>query len=672
MRFPHRANAYFALVLMCVAADMCMAAGAQNSGSPQRPLHTLLTAREAHSLPLEEAARAYPVHLRAVVTYYDPYIDPRHGALFVHDDTGSIFAALPSRPILPLRAGDIVDLQAVTGTGDYAPILARAQVRVIGHSHLPEKAQTATMMELLSGALDGQWVEIEGVVHSVHLTPGNITLDIATSLGSISSTTLRVNGVDYDALIDSLVRVHGNAAPVFNRKLQMVGTRLFFPSLQELSVLQAAAADPYSTPAHSISSLLRYSPGLGLARRVHMQGRVTLQWPGRMLCIQQQSDGLCMQTAEATPVSAGDLVDVLGFPAISEFKPTLGDATYRRAGGSAMRLSVKAVSATEALQGDHDGELIQIEGELVGQDRATGDLTLMLRSGTLPFPAILPAGLMPSETLPWKEGSTLRLTGICSVQFDSERTYAGPGNISAGKVRIFVRSVGDVDVLRAPTWWTPAHTLEILVAVAAIVFMSFAWIIILRRRVRQQTKALRDSEERLRHLSEHDALTNLPNRILLNDRMTMALQRAVRFQEGIGLLMVDVDRFKEVNDTYGHPVGDKLLCELAKRISHSVRLTDTVARIGGDEFIILLPDLHSQEEAQSIAAKVVATVSAPFNIGPGQHPIPVTVSVGICTYPEAGSTIEILLQHVDAAMYCVKAHGRNGFQIYRPEDCDTK
>jgi len=200
-----------------------------------------------------------------------------------------------------------------------------------------------------------------------------------------------------------------------------------------------------------------------------------------------------------------------------------------------------------------------------------------------------------------------------------------------------------------------------------LVLAALAWIIVLRRQVWQQTRALRSNEERLRHLSEHDALTNLPNRALLNDRLTMALQRAERFKQRLGLLIVDVDQFKEVNDNFGHLVGDKLLCELAKRISHAVRLTDTVARFGGDEFIILLPDLHALEEAQAIAAKIVAAIRAPFHIGPAHSPLTVTVSVGVCTYPEAGLDMETLLNHVDAAMYSMKEHGKNGFQVYSPD-----
>jgi diguanylate cyclase (GGDEF)-like protein len=526
------------------------------------------------------------------------------------------------------------------------------------------------MAELISGSMDCHWVEISGVVHVVRLNETNATFEIATTEGPISAVTRREAGIDYEQFVDSLVLVHGNAAPVFNRKRQKVGVHLFFPSLHEFTVVQPASQDPFAMPVLSLTSLLRFIPGkktAELARRVHVQGRVTLQWPGRMLCIQQESEGFCMNTAQAARVNVGDLVDVLGFPAIKEFKLTMEDATYRLAGGGAMQTIAKPMMISQALQGDHDGELVVIEGKLIGQDSSTGDLTMIMRSGNFLFPVVLPQYAIGSGALPWKEGSTLRLIGICSVQVDNETTVQGEGGVRPSMVRILLRSMGDVEVLQAPSWWTQQHMQEFLAVLGALAVAAFAWIIVLRRQVRRQTQALRSSEEWLRHLSEHDALTNLPNRVLLNDRLIMALQRAERFKERLGLLMVDVDRFKEVNDNFGHLVGDKLLCELAKRISHAVRLTDTVARFGGDEFIVLLPDLHAREEAQAIAAKIVSAIAVPFHIGPEQSAVSVTVSVGVCTYPEAGLEMETLLDHVDAAMYSVKEHGRNAFQVYSPD-----
>jgi diguanylate cyclase (GGDEF)-like protein len=144
--------------------------------------------------------------------------------------------------------------------------------------------------------------------------------------------------------------------------------------------------------------------------------------------------------------------------------------------------------------------------------------------------------------------------------------------------------------------------------------------------------------------------------------MEMALKRATRSETPLGVLMVDLDYFKEINDLHGHYAGDKLLCGVADRLLSSVRASDTVARYGGDEFIILLPDLRSADEAEAIASKIIAAIAAPINIGVAE--IVVTLSLGVCTYPDAGTTIESLLQCADAALYRAKANGRNGFDVF--------
>src|SRR5450756_1259663 len=166
--------------VLFVITVICQAAYGQTPQSFQESLPVFKTARDAHSLLPAEAARHYPVHLKAVVTYFDPYIDQRHTALFVHDSTGSIFVALPSQLSLSLEPGTEVEVRGVTGSGDYAPIVERAQVKIIGHSQVPATAPRVTMSQLFSGAVDGQWVEIEGLVHAVRYTGRNIVLDIAT------------------------------------------------------------------------------------------------------------------------------------------------------------------------------------------------------------------------------------------------------------------------------------------------------------------------------------------------------------------------------------------------------------------------------------------------------------------------------------------------------------
>jgi hypothetical protein len=179
------------------------------------------------------------------------------------------------------------------------------------------------MAELLGGSKDGQWVEIEGIVHSVRLLPMNATLEVATVGGPITATAPREAGTDYDSLIDARVQILGNAVPVFNGNRQMVGARVLFSSLHEVKVVQPPPADPYGTPAIPIGHLLWFSPGVVLRHRAHIRGRVTLHWPGRMLCIQESPYGLCMESSKLDQVQIGQLVDVVGFPTISDFRAFL-------------------------------------------------------------------------------------------------------------------------------------------------------------------------------------------------------------------------------------------------------------------------------------------------------------------------------------------------------------
>src|ERR1022692_1134958 len=459
--------------------------------SPPSKLPILTTARTVHSLTAEEAARAYPVHLRAVVTYYDPYIDARHGALFTQDSTGGIFVAIPKKPVLPLQAGTLVDVVGVTSAGDYASMIEGSAVRVIGNSHLPEDAPRVSLSHLLTGADDGQWVEVSALVHSVAVSEWNATFDLAMTDGIVRATTLRQKGVDYDRLVDARVSIRGSAAPIFNSNHQMSGARLFFPSLEAGTIEEPAPADPFALPTRPVDGLLRYVPGRTFLHRVRVRGRVTLQWPGRLLCIQDDTQGLCVPTVQSTPVNPGDLVDVVGFPEAGEFRPTLTGARFRRAGGG-QPIAATPITAEAAFKGDHDSELVRIEGELIGRDRAATDPALVLSSGKFLFPVILPNGAADRAIPEWKEGSRLRVTGVCSVQIDRRSTLMGEGIALPKSFRILLRSPQDLVVVRMPSWWTPSHLLEVLGLVLGVTLAVLVWVFVLRHRVKRQTRVIRN------------------------------------------------------------------------------------------------------------------------------------------------------------------------------------
>jgi diguanylate cyclase (GGDEF)-like protein len=623
-------------------------------------LPVLTTCRAAHDISLERAARGYPIHLRGVVTFYDAYLDPRHAALFVHDATGSIFMALPSRPVLALKAGTLIDVEGISGNADYAPVILNPKVKAIGTGPLPLTAPRPTMAELLSGRQDGQWVEIEGIVQAVQKEPKIVTFQIATVGGTISAAGPLELGVGYERFIDAVVQIRGNAVPVFNGNRQMVGARLLFPSVQQLKVLTAANIDPYAASIVSVARLLQFVPGVVLRHRSHIRGVVTLHWPGRLLCIQESSRGLCMLSDHQEQLHVGDMVDVIGFPAVKDFKPTLDNNALQVVGGG-VALSATQVTIEQAIHGEHDQELVQIEGELIGQDRATGDLTLELRSGHFLYSAVLPTANVDAALLHWKEGSAVRVTGICEVLMDPRTSGNGSGALQPYSARILLRAAGDVTILQAPPWWTRERVLALLALVGLVALGAVTWGVALRRKVKQQTDAIRQSEERLRHLSQHDVLTGLPNRFLLNDRLEMALKQSARTGRVVGILMIDLDRFKEINDNMGHRVGDLVLREVAARLARAIRASDTVARLGGDEFIVVLPDLHDASEAELVAAKVVQLMDEPISIN--QELIKISASIGVGCSAQDSPDPEHLLHEVDAAMYQAKRCGRNRYQF---------
>jgi diguanylate cyclase (GGDEF)-like protein/PAS domain S-box-containing protein len=171
-------------------------------------------------------------------------------------------------------------------------------------------------------------------------------------------------------------------------------------------------------------------------------------------------------------------------------------------------------------------------------------------------------------------------------------------------------------------------------------------------------------EEHTRHLAEHDFLTDLPNRVLFLDRLNQALAAARRQQTRVALMFLDLDRFKGINDRYGHQAGDAVLKEVAARVTRCVRGVDTVSRQGGDEFVVILADIRGADQAAHVAGSVMHAVAQPLVVG--EHEVALSVSIGISIYPGDGDDADTLLNHADVAMYHAKQQGRNSFQFFSP------
>lgn len=170
-------------------------------------------------------------------------------------------------------------------------------------------------------------------------------------------------------------------------------------------------------------------------------------------------------------------------------------------------------------------------------------------------------------------------------------------------------------------------------------------------------------EEKIQQMAFHDSLTGLPNRKLFSDRLGIVLAQARRNKKKVGIVMLDLDNFKDVNDTLGHDVGDTLLKAVAERLSVILRKSDTVARFGGDEFVLIFPDMEVIEEAIQVVQKIIDRFNKPFLID--THQLVVTTSIGIAVYPNDGMDEEILMKNADIAMYQAKQAGRARYQLYK-------
>ena len=266
----------------------------------------------------------------------------------------------------------------------------------------------------------------------------------------------------------------------------------------------------------------------------------------------------------------------------------------------------------------------------------------------------MPPGWDGLETIEhiWAEDPGVQVV-ICSAHSDYDWRDIFERLGHSDKLLILKKPFEPIEVLQCASAlsrkWQHERALEAHVA-------SLEQVIIAR------TEKLEVANLQLRHLATHDALTGLPNRVLLDDRLAQAIAHADRDSQPFAVLMLDLDRFKLINDSFGHRSGDMVLNEVARRLQGLVRSIDTVARVGGDEFVLIVSPSAARTDAEEIAKRANAILGAPFLLEGVE--LRVASSIGIAFYPTDGGTAESMLAHADAAMYCAKERGRNNYQCF--------
>jgi diguanylate cyclase (GGDEF)-like protein/PAS domain S-box-containing protein len=235
-----------------------------------------------------------------------------------------------------------------------------------------------------------------------------------------------------------------------------------------------------------------------------------------------------------------------------------------------------------------------------------------------------------------------------TIQDPMQRAIAGDRPITLPSGSILVRRDGFEIPIEDSV--APIHDRDGVATGAVIVF--------------HDVSATRAAALQVSYSAEHDFLTGLPNRLLLNDRIGHAIALAQRHNQHVALLFLDLDGFKYINDSLGHPIGDKLLQSVSRRLTETVRASDTVSRQGGDEFVILISEVEHPEDAAATAKRILHAVAEPHAIG--THELHITTSIGVSVYPNDGLDAETLIKNADTAMYQAKENGRQGLQFFKP------
>jgi signal transduction histidine kinase len=479
--------------MSCAALGLLFTRGAP--GELQREaLPVLTTAEQARSLNPEQAKRGYPVHLRAVVTYFDP-VSPD---LFLQDATGAVWVKWS--PDLPrAEVGTLIDLQGITTFTDFAPDIGTPRWKVIGRSNLPAPRHV-TFEQMLSTSEDSLRVEVEGIVRQAEYLHRSVNekvlwMDLAISGGHVDLVVPWDGRPVPAGLVDARIKVRGVCGAEFSSKGQLIGVQLYVSNLKNISLIEAPQPHPFDEATTPIGQLQRYGFHNPAGHRVKLTGVVTASLPGRGFYMEDRSGSLDVATRQDLELQPGDRIETLGFVGVAASHVRLEDAFSRKTGSGAAP-QPKAITIDQASIGSYDSDLVTLRGSVVGRSSWSREATLVLRQNHTMFSVSLPRWV---RDLP-EEGSWVQVTGICVNDIDAL------GRVNA--FRLIARSPKDVLILRSAPWWTVLHAIFAMAVLGACSTLVTAWVIVLRRRVRHQTRVIRQKLEQEASLKKAAEMAN--------------------------------------------------------------------------------------------------------------------------------------------------------------------
>lgn len=725
---------------------------------------TLTSLSAIHKLTNAEASMAVRVAFEATVTYFRGY----ERTLFVQDGENAIFVQVATN--LKLEPGDRIFIRGFM-RDSFRPIVISDDLTFLRHDKLPKPVE-AEFSPLLQAKLDCRFVKVKGVVISAvpALTSGHQVTQLELSLhgGTIAATVDKGVVARLSDLLDAEVTVTGAEAGSFDGKMQQTGVLIHVSSLDDVKILHKPSVDAWSIPLTSMDEVLDNYNVEDLTPRVRIQGIVTYFQPGRMAVLQEGPLSIRVFTPTIETFRVGDRVQAIGEPFVENGFLTLRWGDLRTTGGSAPVPPV-SVNWDQLASGRHAFDLVSIEGQVVTQVREHAqDVYIIaaeghLFSATVRFPVVFDPKEVnappPMPSIP--EGSTVRVTGVAI--HDDANPFNGP--MAFG---ILLRASSDVTVIKNPSLLSVRNLILLISVLLVSMAGGAAWVLMLRRKVHQQTAELAARKEAeavlerkrsriledingnqpletiltqitelasfrldgapcwcevgdglrfgpvptttdglhlirqeiqsrsgplhgmlfvtidpdapssaqaqealamgawlatlaietrglysdLVHRSEFDLLTDIFNRFAFERRLDAIIQETRQNRSWFGLIYLDLDEFKQVNDQYGHAAGDQYLRQAAMRMKRQLRPSDMLARLGGDEFAVLVTNIRGQSDVEDVAQRLERCFREPFAID--GYTIHGSCSVGSALFPEDGADKDSLLSTADAAMYVNK------------------
>ena len=648
-------RARFATFLALSAAVNCRAAPA--SGAPAAEV--IRTLEQVRKLSWAEATSHPAVDLQATVLYYVP----EHYRLYIQSGTAATYA-LPLDPNLhlPIKRGDLVRFQGYVSEGDLSPSIRFSKFSVVSHPGLPTPAIFSSF-SMATRAAECHWAHFQGRVLAAYpitfkdrwYESGTLRLVVDKEGNPVNVTVDYGGGLDPESLVGTTLSFDGIIGNLSQRG-QFLGAIVFVQDSLDLKVIQRAEANPFDIPVRKIYDLLRYDMRAN-DDRAHIQGVVISQGLTDSVFIQDDTQGILVETGQPVDFQIGDVVDAVGYPVPGQYSPVLRYPVFRKqdkrgqvspAQIDSLVIPYRPSRNYASTWLTHDGELVELTAELVGQSISPNEVSLLLRSKSILFRAKLQK---PDKRITKLEnGSQLRLRGVCRIlTFNVHHTPEA--------MDLLLRSSDDVDLVQAPPWWTGTRIVWVVVASASAILFLFGWVVTLKAHVRAQTARLRDQTKQLYERATRDGLTKLWNRTEILERLGSELAAACRNRSPLTVVLIDLDLFKHINDTFGHQAGDKVLVEVSNRLTQQIRPCDSIGRYGGEELLVVLPGLKTGPDTARVEQLREAVAQSPVMLD--GFAITITCSAGVSWTPQGQESLDALIKAADASLYRAKENGRN-------------